>query len=233
MAKFFTPPAEDADTGNFVFYSDPNQIATSGDASIVVESVPGSLSLSAYDGIVLQYSTAAEDNGVFIQDKTNPDNRVATVGDVESALLPYSIGSETSYTVQGGTTGTQPTFDGDPLFNGSFVQLGDLVFFNIEVDFDNITSFGTGQYYVSLPVQTKYELTIRNGSLHDFSNSNRSYHITGEAEAGSNLLYLYTTDIDGQRLYDFPFSDGEPFNLDQADHFHISGSFIFQPSFSP
>lgn len=133
---------------------------------------------------------------------------------------------ETAYVVQGGTTGTQPTFDTPPLFDGKYVKAGDLVFFNVDIDFDNIVSFGTGQYYVSLPTNTKYEITIRNGSLHDFSNGNRSYHITGEAEAGSNLLYLYTTDVQGNRLYDFPFEDGEPFDLDQADHFHISGSYI-------
>lgn len=133
---------------------------------------------------------------------------------------------ERSYSVQGGTSGTQPTFDGDPLFEGRYVKNGDLVFFNVDIDFDNLTSFGTGQYYVSLPTNTKYEITIRNGSLHDFSTNNRSFHITGEAEAGSNLLYLYTTDTQGQRLYDFPFEDGEPFALAQEDHFHISGTYI-------
>jgi len=133
---------------------------------------------------------------------------------------------ETAYVVAGGTNGTQPTFDGDPLFDGRYVQSGDLVFFNVDINFDNITSFGTGQYYVSLPTNTKHELTIRNGSLHDSSNNNRSYHITGEAGAGTNLLFLYTTDIQGNRLYDFPFEDGEPFNLTTQDHFHISGSYI-------
>jgi len=58
---------------------------------------------------------------------------------------------ENIFVVQGGTTGTQPTFSGNPLFSGSYVKTGPMVHFRIDVDFDNITSFGTGQYYLDLP----------------------------------------------------------------------------------
>lgn len=73
--------------------------------------------------------------------------------------------------VLGGTVGgTQPTFSSNPLFFGSSVRNGDLVYFRINVDFDNITGFGTGQYFVSLPYPSKYDVTVRGGHLERFSN---------------------------------------------------------------
>jgi hypothetical protein len=53
--------------------------------------------------------------------------------------------AEQTYVVGGGTSGTQPTFTGSPLFYGSYASQGDLVHFRVNVDFDNITRFGTGQ----------------------------------------------------------------------------------------
>ena len=61
-------------------------------------------------------------------------------------------GTVNDFVVAGGVvSGTQPTFNGAPLFTGSYSRIGDLVHFQIQVDFDNITSFGNGQYYVNLP----------------------------------------------------------------------------------
>ena len=206
----------DADTGNFVFYSDPNQIATSGDASIVVESVPGSLSLSAYDGVVLQYSTAVEDNGVFIQDSSDPNNRVATIGDVAS-YAPETV----SFTVNGGTLGTQPTFDGDPLFTGSYIKTGDLVAVEINVEMTNITNFGTGQYFLDIPYPTKQDISF-SGVLHDVS-ANNYYMMTGIAEAGGDRVLLYYSGSNGQLE---PFQQGSPKTLQTVDHFSLHGTYI-------
>ncbi len=135
------------------------------------------------------------------------------------------MGIEQSYTVEGGTAGTQPTFTGAPLFSGRYVILGSTIFFNIEVDFDNVTSFGTGQYYVTLPFASKYGVMFRSGSLLDASTS-REYHIAGHVDAGADELQLFTTDTQGNRLYDFAFAQGEPVTLNVADSFHISGTYI-------
>lgn len=133
-----------------------------------------------------------------------------------------------NYTVSGGTDGTQPTFTGDPLFTGQYVRVGDLVHFEIQVDFDNITSFGTGQYYVTLPFPALREMIFRNGNLFDFSTT-RSYHITGHVEAGSSNLLLFTTDSQGNRIFDFAFTAVEPVTLTTADNFHIAGDYIAEP----
>lgn len=133
--------------------------------------------------------------------------------------------AEQVYMVQGGTDGTQPTFNGDPLFRGSYVRNGDLVYFSIDVIFSNITSFGTGQYFISLPYPAKYNATARDGHLEP-SPKGRRYAVTGYMVAGSNLMTLWYTDSSG---LDQPFDFNSPFTLTTADSFHISGSYLAQP----
>lgn len=129
------------------------------------------------------------------------------------------------YTVQGGTSGTQPTFDGDPMFYGSYVHVGNLISFDTQVDFDNILDFGTGQYYVTLPFPAKFFTQMRGGCLHDDS-TGFQYQISGHVNADSDELQLFTTDISGQALRDYPFEQGEPVTLDTADNFHIAGTYV-------
>lgn len=134
-----------------------------------------------------------------------------------------------TYAVNGGTAGTQPTFTGDPLFTGQYVRNGDLVHFEVQVDFDNITSFGTGQYFVTLPFPTAQPIMFRDGCLHDV-NTGREYHISGHVAAGSSDVWLFTTDRQGNRIYDFPFEQGEPITLTTVDNFHIAGDYIAEPA---
>jgi hypothetical protein len=128
------------------------------------------------------------------------------------------------YSVQGGTTGTQPTFNGDPLFTAQYIRFGDLVHFDIQVDMDNIEGFGSGQYYVTLPFNADSPYMFREGCLHD--GDGEQYHISGHVDANDNTLYLFTTDLSGQRLNDFVFEQGEPVTLTSADNFHIAGTYV-------
>jgi hypothetical protein len=151
-----------------------------------------------------------------------------------SLTEPYTIddilshqNTETSYTVEGGTSGTQPTFTGAPLFSASYIQNGSLVHFQIQVDMDNITNFGTGQYYLTLPFESKYGYMFRCGCLHDAS-ANKEYHISGHVDANSNTIKLFTSDTQGNNLYDFPFTSTEPITLNTADNFHIAGNYIIK-----
>ena len=135
------------------------------------------------------------------------------------------MGIEQTYTVAGGTSGTQPTFSGDPLFSGHCVILGSTIYFDVQVNFDNILTFGTGQYYVTLPFASKYGKMFREGCLHD-NDTGREYHISGHVDAGSDEVQLFTTDRQGNRIYDFAFAYNEPITLTTADNFHISGTYI-------
>lgn len=137
---------------------------------------------------------------------------------------PGAAPTETSFTVNGGTLGTQPTFNGAPLFSGTYVKTGLLVHFQIQVDMDNITNFGTGQYYVDLPFPAKYGYQVKEGCLHDIS-TDRQYAIGGHVYAGQSQLGLTFTNSNGQ---DELFDHNSPVTLNAEDNFHIAGTYISQ-----
>lgn len=132
--------------------------------------------------------------------------------------------AETPYAVEGGTlNGTQPTFNGSPLFYASYTKTGNLVHFRVNVNFTNITSFGTGQYYVTLPPGTlsEYDVYVRNGHLQHSSGD--KYSISGHADSGTNVLKLYATASNGKEV---PFTNSVPVGLNTNCDFHIFGSFF-------
>ena len=174
----------------------------------------GNLEVQADQNLIL---SGGESNGEYLHDSSDPANQIATIGDVMSAT---SI--EQSFTVNGGTLGTQPTFDGAPLFSGTYVINGPMVHFQIQVDMDNITNFGTGQYYVDLPFDAKYGYQFKEGCLHDIS-TGRQYAIGGHVYAGQSQMLLTFTDSAGQ---DELFDHNSPVTLSTADNFHISGTYI-------
>lgn len=142
--------------------------------------------------------------------------------------FPFRSYSGTSadgtWTLQGGTVSDpQPTFSSDPLFSGHYTVMGNLCNFHIQVDMDNITGFGTGQYYMTLPFNADHDTMIQGGVLHDASTGN-SYAMIGEVAAASNVLYLYSTTSNAQ-LIKFSDSDNQPVKLDATDDFYISGTY--------
>jgi hypothetical protein len=163
--------------------------------------------------------TLSSSNGEFLGDPDVPNNQIATIGD---------LGSDTAFTVAGGTLGTAPTFEGAPLFTGSYVRTGPMVHFRIDVDFDNITSFGTGQYYLDLPFPSKYNYEFAGGCLHDISET-RDYPITGHVYAGESRILLKSIDASGNTAYAVPFTATVPVTLTTADNFHVSGDYIWEP----
>lgn len=136
--------------------------------------------------------------------------------------LDYYAGPVTAFTVLGGTTGTQPTFSGAPMFYGNYVQLGDLIYFDVQVDMDNILTFGTGQYYIELPFESRFPTQMRDGCVHDTS-TGRQYSIGGHVDANSKVVLLNYIGSNGR---DELFEYNAPFTLDNTDNFHISGMYI-------
>lgn len=130
-----------------------------------------------------------------------------------------------TWIIEGGTTGVgavQPTFNGAPLFSGAWTKFDGLVHFIIDVDMDNITSFGDGQYYVKLPFTSKYNYLMSDGCIHDISTGDE-YAILGHVLAGSDILTLLTTTSNSKQN---PFTHNVPFTLNAADSFHISGTYV-------
>jgi hypothetical protein len=170
---------------------------------------PSSLNINTYSGATIQSNRTSA--------YSDEDKVVAVLGDI-NAVVP----AETAFTVNGGSLGTMPTFNGDPLFSGTYVKTGPLVHFQIQVDMDNITNFGTGQYYVDLPFPAKYGYQVREGCLHDIS-ADKQYAIGGHVSAGQSRLNLFFTDTNGQ---DQEFDHNSPITLAVADNFHVSGTYI-------
>lgn len=127
------------------------------------------------------------------------------------------------FQVEGGTVnGDQPTFNGDPLFTGEYVVIGNRIcHFALDVEMSNIISFGTGQYYITLPFPAKRNYILRDGCLHDIS-AQAQYSISGHVFAGSNQLTLYSIASNGR---DVPFTNNVPTNLATQDNFHIAGTY--------
>lgn len=140
----------------------------------------------------------------------------------QGLMAIYGNTDEETWTIEGGTVGgTQPTFNGDPLFSGEWKRWDDMVHFSINVDFDNITNFGTGQYYVKLPFAAKNNYLLADGCLHDDSTGDE-YSILGHVIAGSDILTLLSVASNGKQVH---FTKSVPVNLAVADNFHISGTY--------
>jgi hypothetical protein len=143
------------------------------------------------------------------------------VSNLERSVTGYGI--NIPYAAEGGTNGTQPTWSLNPI-TASFNRFGNMMHFSVLVTFTDIISFGTGQYFVTLPEQARVAYQFRDGCLHDAS-TGTDYHISGHVDAGSNVLWLSTTGISGQRIFDSPFEQGAPVTLTSEDLFHIAGTY--------
>ncbi len=161
--------------------------------------------------------TISGTDGEFLGDPEVANNQIATIGDINNLAS-----GEVSFTVNGGSLGTMPTFDGAPLFSGTYVKTGPMVHFQIQVDMDNILTFGDGQYFIDLPFPAKYGYQFKEGCLHDIS-SGKQYAIGGHVYAGQSQMALTFTNSAGQ---DDPFDFNSPVTLSTADNFHISGTYI-------
>lgn len=145
----------------------------------------------------------------------NHENRI---DNLEKATTGYGV--NTSYQPSGGTNGTQPVFDPNDIV-GTFNRFGNMVHFEIAVDFDNITDFGTGRYYLTLPYAARVKYTFASGHLFDSSQS-KAYLMVGVVQAGSDVLELFYLGSSGI-LEDF--THNSPKALAITDYFDISGTF--------
>lgn len=108
------------------------------------------------------------------------------------------------------------------LATGTYVEMGKLVHVTITIPFSNISSFGSGQYSVSLPFPSARHGDVFAGSLHD-TDSLKFYSLKGHHEANSEEMSLW---ILGASSFDEPFSQTIPTLLDNTDLIHLS--FIYE-----
>jgi hypothetical protein len=141
------------------------------------------------------------------------------LGEIERNTTGYGVVT-TFAGVQGGTDGTQPTFSG-PVFTATYTRFGDMVYFAYSVDFTNILTFGTGQYFMTLPYNSRRPVTFSGGSLTDDSGGT-VYSIIGNVAAGSNVMTLSYIKSNGETE---PFEYNKPITLTTADSFDITGTY--------
>lgn len=132
------------------------------------------------------------------------------------------------YQPEGGTNGTQPTFNGAPLISGSYTKWGNLLHFQILVQFTNITNFGTGRYYLTLPFPAEHAYKLRDGCLHTVYPGGTTFHISGHVDAGSTTLQLYSSDKVASGVQDVDFTYNFPVTLTTSGRFHIAGTYEIQ-----
>ena len=147
------------------------------------------------------------------------DSAVRRLGEIERNTTGYGV--VTTFTgISGGTDGTQPTFSG-PVFTATYTRFGDMIHFAYTVDFTNILTFGTGQYFMTLPYDARRSYTFNSGSLYDDS-GDVYYSIIGQVLAGSNVMTLWYIKSNGETE---PFEYNKPITLTTDDSFNISGTY--------
>ena len=145
-------------------------------------------------------------------------NHEARLSNLERTNTGYGVNTE--FIPSGGTSGSQPVFDPNDL-QGSFNRFGNMVHFQLNILFTNVTDFGTGQYYITLPYapRTRYTFT---GGQYDDDSQGRSYMIAGQVEPGSTTMWLAYLSSSGKWE---PFTSSDPRNLATADKFDIAGTY--------
>ena len=101
----------------------------------------------------------------------------------------------------------------------SYIRVGKMVFVTIAVDFSKVTSFGTGQYYVTLPFQATRHSGLAPGMLHE--NSTTRHSLQGVVEKESYKMLLYWLDNQSELR---AFNHTQPHNaINTDDSFHFEG----------
>ena len=122
-------------------------------------------------------------------------------------------------------SGTGLTFNNTPA-TGSYIKIGNFVQVQIDVIFTGVTNFGSGQYSLTIPFASKYHTDVYGGSVHDITNQGIDhYSIKGHLTPSSTTMTIWDMASAAQ---DEPMTHNQPFNLSQADRFHMSFSYICQ-----
>ena len=118
-------------------------------------------------------------------------------------------------------SGTGLTYSSNPA-TGSYIKIGRLVHFTININCATVTNFGTGQYSVTLPFAPSVQYVFRDGQVYDDS-AVQHYRILGEGiPSTTNMLLWY-----GGTTNDLAFKFNTPVNpLSVADDWYVSGTYI-------
>lgn len=155
------------------------------------------------------------DAGEFLNDASVPSNQIATIGDIAN-----TVSDVTSYNPT--WSGTDLAFTGTSA-SGYYVKVGSVVTVQIDVEFDNVTNFGTGQYSLTLPIASRYHTDVYGGSVHSVGGTTDHYSLKGHLSPSSTTMTIWSLKSSAQ---DEPFDHNSPVVLTTADKFHMSFTYI-------
>lgn len=119
-------------------------------------------------------------------------------------------------------SGTGIAYTGTPA-SGYYIKLGNVVTVQIDVIFTNVSNFGSGQYSVTIPFNSRYHTDVYGGSVHNVNGTIDHYSLKGHLVPSSNVCTLWYMASSSQ---DQPFSHNAPINLTSDDKFHMSFTYI-------
>jgi hypothetical protein len=193
----------------------------------------GDLDVQADQDLIL---SSGEDNGEYLHDSTNPDNQIATIGDVTTAQGTGANGEVTrwspNFTATGlAFTGTGATY---PTYNSNYVKNGRMVSFNIEVNLSTVTNFGTGQYKLELPFTPQFGFNHFSGWIWADPNvdpdTGTGHTILNADTAGVtdvlDLHYLKQSGGANSPIREALFLQGAPVTLSTISKIYINGTYI-------
>ena len=130
-----------------------------------------------------------------------------------------------AYTPIWNTVSEDMTFSADPSpIEGYYIKIGNWVIVQIDAPMSNVTNFGSDGYTLTLPFASKYHTDVYGGSIHQTVNQGVDhYSIKGHLTDGETKLNIFVL---GSNAQDEPMTHTTPVNLDSADRFHMSFSYI-------
>jgi hypothetical protein len=102
--------------------------------------------------------------------------------------------------------------------------VGSVVTVQIDVGFTNVSNFGTGQYFLTLPFASRYHTDIYGGSVHNVTVSGTDhYSLKGHLSPSSSTMSIWDM---ASASKDEPMDHNSPFVLTTNDKFHMSFTYI-------
>jgi hypothetical protein len=233
-----------SDTGDYVDIRTTSETATNiwrfGSDGIL--SGPGMSTLYTYwitaPESSLKLSSSSEQvilngaTGEFLNDETNPDNQIATIGDLDNTVSNGMVRYSPTFTATGlAFTGSGATY---PTYNSYYVKAGSMVIFVIEVNMSTVTNFGTGQYKLELPFTPQFgfnhfsgwawadpNIDPDTGTGHTIINAD-----TAGVTAVLDLHYLKSAGGANSPIREGLFLQGTPVTLSTISKIYINGTYI-------
>jgi len=191
----------------------------------------GDLDVQADQDLII---SGGEDNGEYLHDSSNPNNQIATIGDLgaSSSTSFQTVRYTPTFTATGLTfTGTGATH---PTYNSYYIKQGRLVSFVIEVNLSTVTNFGTGQYKLQLPFTPAVGFNHFSGwawADPDVDPDTGTGHTIINADTAGvtdvlDLHYLKSAGGANSPIREGLFVQGTPVTLTTVSKIYVNGTYI-------